>query len=583
MKALPGTRSSNRPEGESLWLIRLLIARCRPYLFFSAFFALLVDLLHLASPLYLINVYDHVLSSGSRYTLVMLSIAFAMALLALVLLDDARARLLMRAGLRIDRELAEPLVKSLMREGTLPGAQKPGQAIRDLDNFRQVLTGPGIMVLFDAPWIPIFTFALYLLHPLFAVEAIFGAIILLILAVANEFAIRRAMSDAALAAQANYARVDDIVRNAEVSIAMGMERALLSGWAVSRSRLLYSQFLASGRASAIGAATKFVRYGLQGLVVATAVWLILDRAVSPGTIFPAMILLGRALAPVEQAVGSWKSLVAARHSFKVVARLLSRADSARASVSLGPILGTVEVDRISVVLPQRERPILRSVSFTLEAGSALGIVGANGSGKSTLARVLTGVWPPSAGTVRIDGAIVTSLNPDDVHRAIGYVPQDVQLLTGTVRENIARFQDVQSAGVVAAAQLAHVHEQILRLPDGYDTQVGDGGGVLSAGLRQRIALARAVFADPQILILDEPNSNLDADAEAALLETLHELRLRQKTLILIAHRPSLMSVVDQILVLSDGSVEMAGPRADILSKVTRPLPVKGVGAAGGGG
>ena len=563
---------------ESRGLIATLVGRCRTHLLLSASFALLVDILYLASPIYLINVYDRVLSSGNRYTLVMLSIALVLALATLVVLDDARARLLIRIGLRIDREVGEPLMRVLIREASQAGGTKHAQAIRDLDNFRQVITGPGILIFFDAPWTPIFAFVLYLLHPLLGLVAAAGALILLALAAANEFAIRGAMRDAAKTARVNYAHTDEIVHNAETVLGLGMEASLLPRWKRSREQFMMSQAVASGRASAFASVIKFVRFGLQSLIVAAAVWLILDRQVSPGVIFPAMILLGRALAPVEQAVGSWKSLIGARQSFGIIAKLLDQPRPRASSMRADRIEGAVAVERLSLTVKGRIRPILRSVSFSVNAGEALGIVGANGSGKSSLARVLVGLWQPTFGSVRIDGADVFHVNRADVSRFIGYLPQDVQLLSGSVKDNIGHFRDGVSDEVLAAARLAHVHDHILRLPEGYDSEVGEGGSSLSAGMRQRIGLARAVFTDPAVVILDEPNSNLDAEAEAGLVKTLQELRSRGKTVILIAHRPSLMSVVDRMLVLNDGAVEGFGTRAEILPSITRLAPVKAVQA-----
>jgi PrtD family type I secretion system ABC transporter len=488
--------------------------------------------------------------------------------------------LLIRTGLRIDRELAESLMRALIRESSQLNGQKHGQAVRDLDNFRQIITGPGVMVFFNAPWTPIFILVLYYLHPVLGLIAIAGAILLLILGGWNELAIRRPMQAAADAARSNYAQTDDVVRNAEIALGLGMESSLLRRWIQVRRRFLASQALASGRASGFNSIIKFVRYALQGLVVAASVWLILDHQMSPGAIFPAMILLGRALAPVEQAVGSWKALVAARQSFNVIARLLQREYPSPTTMEADLVKGNVEVDRLSVAISGRDRPILRSVSFSLAAGEALGVVGSNGSGKSSLARALVGVWKPTSGSVRIDGADVCHVNRSDISRFIGYLPQDVQLLAGSVKDNIGHFREDSAEQVTVAARLANVHELILHLPNGYDTEVGEGGAALSAGMRQRIALARAVFADPAVLVLDEPNSNLDADAEAALLRTLQELRTRGRTIILIAHRPSMMSVVDRMLVLNDGLVEAFGPRVEVLPRITKLAPVRVAQATG---
>jgi PrtD family type I secretion system ABC transporter len=563
----------------SATMARQVLRRCAPHIAFSALFALLVDVLYLASPIYLINVYDRVLSSGNRYTLVMLSAALALATLALVLLDNTRGKVLMRMGIRLDHDLARPLMRTLVRRGSLPGGSRSAQSLRDLDNFRQVVTGPAILILFNAPWTPLFSAVLYLLHPVLALEAVLGAAALLALAVANELAIRRPMAAAADAARTNYAAADELVRNAEAVMSMGMEAPLVERWTASRTDFLALQLTASARAAGFAGAIKLTRYLLQALIVATAVWLILDQVVAPGVLFPAMILLGRALAPVEQAAQSWKSILGARHAFATIASLLSEPMVPSSSVALDRIEGGIAAERITLALPGRDKPILRGVGFQIAGGQVLGIVGANGSGKSSLARVMAGIWPASAGSIRLDGADLAQLCREDVRRAIGYLPQDVQLLSGTVAENIARFTDADGADVVAAARRARVHEQILRLPEGYDTDVGDGGMRLSGGVRQRIGLARAVFGDPPVVILDEPNANLDADSEAGLVALMSELRDRGRTVVIIAHRPHLMATADFLLLLNEGTVELFGPRAEILPRITRPQPVR-ITAAG---
>jgi PrtD family type I secretion system ABC transporter len=371
------------------------------------------------------------------------------------------------------------------------------------------------------------------------------------------------------------------MRNAEVVQAMGMTEGLLRRWSRDRSHMIERQVAASDRAAAMSSLIRFMRLSMQSLVLGLGAYLVIERSVTVGAMFAASILLGRALQPIEQIVGSWRSLVTARDSFRRVRELLAANPLREARLELPRPLGHISVEGVSYVPPRGNKPILRGVSFRIAPGEVIGIVGPSGSGKSTLIRHLVGVLRPNAGAVRLDGADLSTWPRTALGRYVGYLPQDIELFADTVAANISRFQNASSESVVKAALLAGVHEMILRLPDGYETQVGEGGTVLSGGYRQRIGLARAAFGGPSLVVLDEPSSNLDTDGEAALAECIVKLKQAHATVILVSHRPETVAVADKILVLMDGAVEAFGPRADILAKLNTPARAPAVRLAAG--
>jgi ATP-binding cassette subfamily C protein len=548
--------------------LKQAVTACLPQFGAAALFSFCINLLYLGSPLYMLQVYDRVLASGSRYTLVMLTVALVLALAAMAALDAIRARVLVRCGVGFDARLSTRLMTALIDRGARSGGVRRAELLRDLDQLRQLLAGPAVHALFDLPWLPIYVAILCLLHPVLGLIALAGALGLLALAALNELVTGRTLRRANDAASRSYGVTDAALRNAEVIQAMGMQAGLLARWRQDRDEMLFCQAVASDRNATVTALTKFTRLLLQSLILGAGAWLALDRAVTPGVIFAGSLLMGRALAPIEQLVGAWKLLVSARQSYRRVRELLIAEPDRAPAMALPPPHGRLSVERLVYAPPGSDRPLLKGIAFELAEGQGLGLIGPSASGKSTLARLLVGAWRPTLGHVRLDGADIHEWSRADVGRHVGYLPQDIELFAGTVRDNIARFTDAAPAEIVAAARQAGIHEMILRLPAGYETEIGEGGAALSGGQRQRIALARALLGAPRLLVLDEPNANLDADGEQALARTLAELKAAGTTLVVIAHRPAVLATVDQILVLRDGAVEALGPRAEIVARLT---------------
>ncbi|TAD89660.1 MAG: type I secretion system permease/ATPase [Alphaproteobacteria bacterium] len=541
---------------------------CMPYIGAAALFSGAINLLFLAPSLYMLQVYDRVLSSGSGWTLVMLTVAVALALLVMAVLDPLRARVLIRVGIKLDNLMAKRVLSALVERGVTAGSDRYREALRDFDNFRQVMTGTGIHAIFDLPWVPIYMAVMFLLHPWFGVLAVGAALVLGLLAIANELATKKALQVANSYAVRTYGFTDATLRNAEVVQAMGMLPGVTKRWARDREAMMGYQAAASDRAADLGGAIKFARMFVQSAALGMGAWLTVQQSVTAGVMFAATILLGRALAPVEQAVGAWKGLILARQSLTRVTDLLTAVPPREVAMQLPAPQGRVGLERVVYAPPGTEKAIIKGVSFDLAAGESLGVIGPSAAGKSTLARLIVGVWRPNSGAVRLDGADVFTWDRADFGRYVGYLPQDIELFAGTIRENIARFSDADPDQIVEAAKRAGVHDMILRLPQAYDTEIGQGGEVLSGGQRQRIALARALFGNPRLLVLDEPNANLDSEGEMALNQTLMDLKQAGTTIVIIAHRPSVLNVVDRVLVMRDGLVEMFGPRAEVIAKLT---------------
>ena len=545
--------------------LKQAVLACLPQFGAAALFSCCINLLYLGSPLYMLQVYDRVLASGSRDTLVMLTVALALATMAA--LDAIRARVLVRCGVGFDARLSARLMTALIDRGARSGGARQAELLRDLDQLRQFLAGVAVLAIFDLPWMPIYVAILCLLHPVLGLIALAGGLGLLALTALNELVTGPPLRRANEAALRSYGVTDAALRNAEVIQAMGMQAGLLARWQRNRSEMLSCQAVASDRNATVSALTKFTRLLLQSLILGAGAWLALDRAVSPGVIFAGSLLMGRALAPIEQLVGASKQLVGARLAYRRVRALLIAEPARRVGMALPRPQGRLSVERLVYAPPGADRPLLKGISFELAAGQGLGLIGPTAAGKSTLARLLVGAWQPTLGHVRLDGADIYDWSRADVGRQVGYLPQDIELFAGTVRDNIARFSDAAPADIVAAARQAGIHEMILRLPDGYETEIGEGGTALSGGQRQRIALARALLGAPRLLVLDEPNANLDADGELALTRTLAELKAAGTTLVVIAHRPAVLGTVDKILVLRDGAVEMFGPRDQIVARL----------------
>ncbi|MGY3364438.1 ATP-binding cassette subfamily C protein [Bradyrhizobium sp. GM2.4] len=552
--------------------LRRLLQGCQGYFVTAAIFSLAINLLYLAGPLYMLQVYDRVISSASEVTLLMLTIALLMALLALAGLDAVRARVLTRASIRLDQTIAARVMTAIIHRSAGAGGAR-SQLLRDFDTFRQFVTGMGIHAIFDLPWAPIYIAVIFVLHPFLGAFALGCSILLILMALFNEWRVKLPLTEAGEAASRSYSFTEMSLRNTEVVRAMGMTEGLLRRWARDRTRMLERQVSASDRAATMQSIIRFLRLAMQSMILGLGAYLVIERLATVGAMFAASILLGRALQPVEQIVGSWRNLVSARGAFLRIRELLKADPQREVGLTLPRPQGRLSVEGLSYVPPFGSKPILRGVSFAIEPGEVLGIIGPSGAGKSTLSRHLVGVLAPSAGAVRLDGADVSSWIKTSLGQHIGYLPQDIELFADTVAVNISRFQEGEDREVILAARMADVHEMILRLPDGYDTQVGEGGAILSGGYRQRIGLARAIFANPSLLVLDEPSSNLDAEGDAALADCILQLKKRGTTVVIISHRPATIGVADKILVLREGVVEMFGPRAEILARLTRPVPI----------
>lgn len=544
-------------------------------------FSLGINLLYLAAPLYMLQVYDRVIASASQVTLVMLTIALLLAFLSLAGLDTVRSRVLTRAGVRLDRLIAGRVMSAVIeRASALGGARS--QLLRDFDTFRQFVTGTGIHAVFDLPWAPIYILVIFALHPLLGAFALGSAVLLIIMALLNEIFVRPPLTESGEAASRNYSFTEMSLRNWEVVQAMGMMAGLLQRWGRDRNRMLERQATASDVAATMQSIIRFLRLSMQSVILGLGAYLVIERLATVGAMFAASILLGRALQPVEQIVGSWRNLVGARTAYRRVHDLLAVTPVHDLNLELPRPSGHLAVENISFAPPGgAAKLILRGVSFRLEAGEVLGVIGPSGAGKSTLVRQIVGVMSPSTGAVRLDGADVAVWPKATLGQYLGYLPQDIELFADSVAANISRFQLGDDAEIIDAARMAGVHDMILRLANGYDTQVGDGGAVLSGGYRQRIGLARAVYGRPSLVVLDEPSSNLDAEGDAALADCIVALKKRGTTVIIVSHRPTTIGIVDKILVLKDGVAEMFGTRAEIMARLTRAAPLQAVQVTAG--
>jgi PrtD family type I secretion system ABC transporter len=548
---------------------------CSGYFVTAAMFSLAINLLYLAAPLYMLQVYDRVISSASEVTLVMLTVALLMAFMALAGLDAVRARVLTRASIRMDRLLSGRIMTAIIeRSPNIAGSRS--QLLRDFDTFRQFVTGMGIHAIFDLPWAPIYIAVIFVLHPLLGAFALGSSVLLVLMAFVNEWIVRPPLSESNEAATRNYSFTEMSLRNTDVVQAMGMTEALLRRWGRDRNRMLERQVIASDRAATMQSLIRFLRLSMQSLILGLGAYLVIERAATVGAMFAASILLGRALQPVEQIVGSWRNMVGARTSFRRVHDLLAANPPRDPKLELPVPAGRLELEGVSYALPGSFKPILRGITFRIEPGELLGIIGPSGAGKSTLARHIVGVLTASAGAVRLDGADVSIWPRASLGRYVGYLPQDIELFSDTVAANISRFQAGHDEEVIAAAKMAGVHEMILRLPNGYETQVGEGGAVLSGGYRQRIGLARAVYGNPSLVVLDEPSSNLDSEGDSALTHCVISLRQRGTTVIIISHRPATIGVVDKLLMIREGVSELFGPRAEVMARLTRAVPIQAV-------
>jgi PrtD family type I secretion system ABC transporter len=541
-------------------------AALRPYLAFAGFFSLAINLLLLAPPLYMLQVFDRVLTSRSNETLVFLTIGTALALAMMAGLDMIRTQLLAAGGAALDRALGRRVLDRLLGEAARKGAGENAHALRDAHCVRAFFGGAGILALFDLPWLPVFLLIIFLFNPLMGAFATGGALVMLLLAAVNERLTRRSLERAQGEARRAAAFIDTSARNAEVVSALGMLDAVTRRWSALNEAASERQMQASRSGARISGLTRLARQLIQTGMLGLGAYVVIDEQVSAGVMIAATILLSRALAPVEQLVAGWRGLVEARAAWRRLAELLGEESSPGPSTTLPVPEGRLTAESVVFGFRGAERAIIRGASFSLERGESLGVIGPSASGKSTLARLIVGVWRPVSGHLRLDGADVASWPRAELGRHVGYLPQDVELFPGTVAQNIARLGEPDDTEVIRAAKRAQVHELVLRLPKGYDTEVATA---LSPGQRQRIGLARALYGNPRLVVLDEPNANLDGEGEQALLRALAELKAEGVTVVIIAHRPSLLSGVDKLLVLREGVIEAFGPREEIMPRMVR--------------
>lgn len=548
------------------------IRNTKHMLWTAAGFSGAVNLLYLASPIYLIQVYNRVIPSGSMATLAALTIALVAALATMAVMDACRARILIRAAARIDRLLSNRVFQSIIDLSARHGAPaRNARALRDLDEFRSALAGHGAQFFFDMPWMPLFILILFLIHWAMGLLGLVAAATLLGLAFFNDQRTRHSAKRASDAAARSYQFTDSVARYADPVHAMGMDGALAERWHDDRLAMMREQGHASDRHAGFTAAIRFTRLLFQGLMLGLGGYLVVHHSVLPASIFAANMMLGRALAPLEVAVSGWRQIRAAIGAGKRVQKILTQAPAPRRRVE-PPFEGIdVALADITYLPDGAKRPALRKIELKINAGEAVGIVGPSGAGKTCLARLIVGARLPTQGKLSIGGLDGRHWSREMLARNIGYLPQNVGLFPGTVRDNICRFGEATDEAVIQAAKRANVHDMILDLPDAYETRVNEGGSGLSGGQRQRIGLARAMFGDPKLLVLDEPNAHLDADGEAALARALDDLKAAGATIILIAHRLNPVAHVDRVVVLNRGVLQLDGPRLRVFRKVRTEL------------
>jgi PrtD family type I secretion system ABC transporter len=582
-------RQSGRRPNQQRSELASALAACRGTFISIGLMSGMSNILMLTGAIFMLEVYDRVLPSRSVPTLIGLVILAAGLFTAQGLLDFIRGRILVRIGSRLDEALSGRVYETIVRLPLKVGNRTDGlQPIRDLDSVRSFLSGLGPTALFDLPWLPIYLIICFLFHPYIGLAALLGAIILGIITLLTETMTREPTQAATIYGTARQSLAEASRRNAEVLTAMGMTSRISALWADANAKYLASQRRASDVAGGFGSASKVLRMMLQSGVLAVGAYLVIYQQATAGIIIAGSILSARALAPVDLAIANWRGFVGARQSWKRLTDLLTLLPAQAAPMALQPPSRSLVVENAGIMPPGSEKAVVQDVSISLQAGNGLGIIGPSGSGKSSIARALVGVWRLARGRIRLDGAALDQWSPDALGQHMGYLPQDVELLAGTVAQNIGRFaEELDADAVIAAATAAGVHDLIVSLPEGYETQVGENGSALSAGQAQRVALARALYGDPFLVVLDEPNSNLDADGDEALSRAILGVRARGGIVVVIAHRPSAIAGVDLLLMMNQGRAQAFGPKEEVLARVLQQRegatarPLKVVPEAGG--
>jgi len=544
-------------------------------------FSFLANLLLLASSVYMLQVFDRVLSSGSIDTLIWLTVIAITAICAYGLLEHARRRLLIRIGGWVESELAPSVVRRAI--GAKLSHGRSTASLSDVSDVRGFIGGDAVLAFLDAPWTPVFIALIWLIHPILGVIAAFGAVVLFFIALVNDWLTRKKQAETSAKLRGAQIAATRYVDSAETVSALGMTGALIARWMDRQKEARAEHIDLSDTNAGLFNLSRSIRLALQIAVLGSGAALVLQAELTPGGMIAASIIMSRALSPVERSITAWRSFIAFRSGRARLSDLFSDTKGEAETLDLPRPNGLVEADSVRFVPPGATEPILKKVDFKIAPGEVCGVIGPSGSGKSTLSRLLVGTWRPSFGSIRLDSADVAVWDPEKLGPFIGYLPQEVELFPGTVAENIARMKQAEDSEVIEAAQLAGAHQMILHLPNGYDTQVGAHGDQLSGGQRQRIALARALFRDPALIVLDEPNSNLDGDGELALLRGLSELKKRGRTMFIVAHQPSLLRIADKVLVLREGVGTQFGPRDEVLQSLMKSAkqqsaarPAKGV-------
>ena len=531
-------------------------------------FTALINILMLVPSIYMLQVYDRVLSSQNTTTLAMLSLMVVGFFIFIGTLETVRSFIVIRIGSQLERRFNQQVYRAAFERNLFSCQAHAGQALGDLTLIRQFVTGPALFAFFDAPWFPVYLFVIFMFNTWLGVFATAGAAVLIALACVNEVMTRKSLSQASVFSQQSSQLATSHLHNAETIQAMGMLGVLRKRWFNVHSRFLTEQNKASDTGAVIGSVSKTLRLCLQSLVLGLGALLVIQGDISAGMMIAGSILMGRVLSPIDQLIAVWKQWSSAKLAYQRLDGLLREHPAVQENMALPAPKGHLSFEDVSAAPPGIRLPTLHHVSFNLVAGEVLGVLGASGSGKSTLARVLVGVWPTLAGTVRLDGADIHQWDRDQLGPYIGYLPQDIELFSGTIADNIARFRDADPQQVVAAARQAGVHEMILRLPNGYDTLLGDDGSGLSGGQKQRVALARALYGSPSLVVLDEPNSNLDALGDAALTRAIAQLKAQGCTVVLVTHRSASLAQADKLLVLNEGRTQVFGPSAEVLKALT---------------
>lgn len=541
---------------------------CKGSFLSVGFFSFFVNLLMLAPSFYMLQVYDRAVGSGSLSTLLMLTLIMLLLMGTLGGLEWVRSRIMVRVSTRLEILLGQRLFDASFKQAlNTCGMQASAQPLSDLSGLRQFLTGNGLFAFFDTPWIPIYLAVMFMLHPWYGWVGVLSALLLGSLAYLNEKLTHTPLQAANREHMTATAFTNKSLRNAEVVESMGMLPRLRMRWLARTHQVLSLQGIASDRAGTVAAISKTFRQIVQSLILGLGAYLAIKQEITPGLMIAGSILLGRCLAPIDQLIGVWKGFLGARTQYDRLHQLLSKIAAEPQRMSLPTPQGNVSVENLSVAAPDNRKAILRGLNLRIAAGESVGIIGPSGAGKSTLARALLGIWPILSGTVRLDGADITQWPRNELGPHIGYLPQDIELFEGSISENISRFGELDADAVVAAAGMAGVHELILQLPNGYDTVIGANGGGLSGGQRQRIGLARALYREPRLVILDEPNSNLDDAGEKMLADALQKLKVSGATVFVITHRPSILARIDKLLVLNNGELSLYGPRDKVWAQL----------------